>query len=287
MRILLTGATGYLGGWILRALADHHAVTCVVRPGRQSDISSPVLEWDMAGNLPTNLQKFDAIIHAAQSRHYTVFPDGARDVYAVNCGATARLLDFAANHGTKTFCHISSGSVYEPYDQDLSEDAALYPTSLNGASKLAAELLTRPYESVMMISRLRLFFPYGPGQTERLIPGLIDRVKTGNTVSLAGETGLEFTPLFAADIADIATKATVDGWSGTFNVAGPERATLREFVEIIGTFLNIEPKFKSTDESSPRIVPPLDRLAKIYPLSAMTGVTTGLEKTLSQSRRSA
>lgn len=287
MRILLTGATGYLGSWIREALAKSHDVVCTIRPGSKNDLAIPTAEWDLTGDLPTGLPKFDAIIHAAQSRRYTDFPGGAPDVYAVNCGSTARLLDFAAQSGVKTFCYVSSGSVYEPYEQSLSEDAALYPTSLNGASKLAAELLTRPYESAMAISRLRLFFPYGPGQTQRMVPGLIERVRAGNAVSLAGENGLEFSPLFASDIADIVAKAAIEGWTGTFNVAGPETTNLREFVESIGSILGVSPKFESTKAQPPHIVPPLDQLGGIYPLDSMTGVTAGLEQTLAQSGGSA
>jgi nucleoside-diphosphate-sugar epimerase len=283
MRILLTGATGYLGGWIREAVAKSHDVVCTIRPGSKSELAAPTVEWDLSGELPASLPKFDAIIHAAQSRRYTDFPGGAPDVYAVNCGSTARLLDFAAQSGVKTFCYISSGSVYEPYEQSLSEDAALYPTSLNGASKLAAELLTRPYESAMAISRLRLFFPYGPGQTQRMVPGLIERVRTGNAVSLAGENGLEFSPLFASDIADIVAKAAIEGWTGTFNVAGPETINLRGFVEKIGDILGIVPMFESTSATSPHIVPPLDQLRTTYPVDSMTGVAEGLRRTLANS----
>ena len=74
----------------------------------------------------------------------------------------------------------SSGSVYgegldvahesEPFD--LSEPKTAYV-----ASKLAAEVLLRPYASLMHVIVLRLFAPHGHGQpAEMLIPRLVRRV---------------------------------------------------------------------------------------------------------------
>ncbi|MEE2566479.1 NAD-dependent epimerase/dehydratase family protein [Hyphobacterium marinum] len=280
MRILLTGATGYLGGWIRAALARDHDVVCTVRPGSQLPDGGPSVTWDLAGPLPADMPEVDAIVHAAQSRHYTAFPDGAADAFAVNVASTASLLDHAAENRVQRFCFISSGSVYEPYEGKLGEDAALAPTSLNGTTKLAAEILTRAYETLFAVSRLRLFFPYGPGQTGRMVPGLIDRVQTGQPVTLAGENGLEFAPLYAGDIANIVTSAVAEDWRGTFNVEGPEATNLRTFAEAIGTLTGRDVAFEINPVASPRILASSDRLKSRFDVETMTKVRDGLKQTL-------
>jgi nucleoside-diphosphate-sugar epimerase len=287
MRILLTGATGYLGGWIRAELAKRHDVICTVRPDTGLEGLGDTVEWDLSAELPTNMPKVDTIVHAAQSRHYTTFPGGAADAFAVNCASTAKLLDFAARTSVDRFCFLSSGSVYEPFNGSLDETAALAPTSLNGTTKLSAELLTRAYDGVMAVNRLRLFFPYGPGQTERMVPGLINRVRTGEAVTLAGQNGLEFSPLFAGDIATIVAAAVADSWQDTVNVAGRDVIHLRGFADTIGDVLGKPPVFEVKDVESPRIVAPTARLKSRFPVETMTSVRHGLEQTLGADRHTA
>jgi len=284
MRILLTGASGYLGGWIREALARDHEVICTVRPGTVLPDGGPSVTWDLAAPLPADMPKVDAIVHAAQSRHYAAFPEGAPDAVAVNVASTASLLDYAARSGVSRFCLISSGSVYEPYEGALGEDAALAPTSLNGTTKLGAEILTRAYAGLFAVSRLRLFFPYGPGQTGRMVPGLIERVRAGNPVTLDGENGLEFAPLYAGDIARVVSTAVTESWRGSINVQGPETVTLRDFAGTIGKYLGREPVFESAGPTAPRIVAPVDRLKSRFPVETMTGMAKGLEQTITQTR---
>lgn len=281
MRILLTGATGYIGGWILSALARDHDVICAARSSSSSPPAGKIVHWDMTGPLPADMPAVDAVVHAAQSRHYGDFPKGAPDAFAVNCASTSRLLDWAAGTGVKSFCLVSSGSVYEPYEGSLDEAAPLRPTSLNGTTKLAAELLTRAYGSVLAVSRLRLFFPYGPGQTRRMVPGLIDRVKQGEPVTLAGQDGLVFAPLFAEDIAHVVSTAVAARWEGSFNVQGPEIVGLRQFVECIGELTGCAPTFQILDGPPPNIVAPVERLRAQFDISTMTGMREGLQRTLS------
>lgn len=280
MRILLTGATGYLGGWIRGELARRHEVICAVRPGAGGNGIGDTLEWDLSAALPEAMPQVDTIVHAAQSRQYTNFPGGAADAFAVNCASTAQLLDFAARTNVERFCFVSSGSVYEPFSGSLDEDAALAPTSLNGTTKLAAEFLTRAYDDLMAVNRLRLFFPYGPGQTGRMVPGLISRVKAGEAVTLAGPDGLKFAPLFAGDIAKIVAASVMESWTGTMNVQGRDIVHLRDFAEIIGEILGMRPVFEIQDKESPVIVAPDARLKSRFPVETMLSVRAGLEQTL-------
>lgn len=290
MKILLTGATGYIGQHMFKRLCADHDVFITTRKTTASitnrfEQAAGICEWDLGlgTNIPDTFpHSLDGIIHMAQSKFYRTFPEDALDVVNVNVTATAKLLDYASRSGVKQFCHISSGSVYEPYSGTLDETQALTPSSINGSTKAAAEMLVLAYKNVFHVSSHRLFMPYGPGQTERLLQNLIDRVYSGTPVDLAEGIGLTMAPLYIDDTVNIIAQSIEEAWSGTFNLAGRETLTLRAIVNMIAEELDKELIINETDGQAVSLVPPVDRLAKIYDMSTLTPFTDGLRATIDQ-----
>jgi UDP-glucose 4-epimerase len=284
VRVLVTGASGFVGRSVVRALAreGHDAIAAV----RRHEADLPAYEtvvWDIGrAKRPVPLPpKVDAIVHAAQSRSYRSFPTDIDELFRVNVAGACTLLDYAVDTGVSRFCLLSSGTVYEPYRSELREEAALAPTSFLGASKLAAEILAGPYQGKMALSVLRLFFPYGPGQTGRLIPDIIERVRTGRAVELSADgNGLRIAPTYVSDLAEIAVAAVAEGWTGTMNVASPHTISLRELAELAGKLLGQRPVFEMTDREATRIAPVLERLKAHFDMSAFTPIEDGLVRTL-------
>jgi UDP-glucose 4-epimerase len=284
MRVLVTGSTGFVGAHVVRKLIQKgHEVFSVVRaPGALPDHGAPIV-WDLAANkrpegLPTNL---DAIAHVAQSRKYRDFPADASEMFKVNVFGTAKLLDYASHAKVSRFCLISSGTVYEPFRRELKEDAPLEPASYLGATKLAAEHLARPYGALFQLSILRLFFPYGPGQRNRLVPELINRVRNGAPIQLASDgEGLRLVPTFIDDIAEVIATALAEDWSGTVNVSTPIVVTLRQLAESIARTIGANAIFERTEEESKIVVPCLDQLRARFDLNRFTPLDLGLQRTL-------
>ena len=277
MRVLLTGATGFVGRALApRLAASGHEVVAVVRGA--SALPAPV-RWDLGrGAAPRDLpSRVEAVVHAAQSRNYRAFPQDGPELFAVNVAGTAALLDYAVRAGASRFCLLSTGSVYEPFRSGLDEEARLAPTSMLGASKLAAEVVARPYAALFALSILRVFTPYGPGQTGRLIPDLINRVRTGQAVDLSSDgQGVRLAPIFVDDLCAVVVAAVEGAWNATLNVASPRAASLREVAELIGRNCDRTPVFKVGTGARTDLAPPVERLGRLFDLDAMLPLGAGL-----------
>jgi len=284
MRVLITGATGFIGAKLAAKLnkASHEVYALVRNAERRVELCTPVV-WDLGrkgrpASLPTRL---DAIVHGSQSRNYRDFPADAPEMVEVNVCGTAALLDYAASIKVGRFCLISSGTVYEPYLGELHEDAALHPTSLLGATKLAAEILAAPYAELFPLAALRLFFPYGPGQNDRLIPQLIQRVRAGRPIQLSRDgEGLRLVPTFVDDIADVIICALAEAWNGTFNVATPAVVSISKLSALIGEVVGTRPRFEVIARDFPSVVPRLDRLRERFDCSRFTTLEEGIRQTI-------
>lgn len=271
MRVLVTGATGFICAPILRALAGQgHETIAVVRTAAATVEAARTIVWDFERKRrPESLPRdVEAIVHGAQSRNYRTFPGDSGSMFRVNVGGSWSVLDYAAETGVGRFCLLSSGTVYEPYRGPLVEDSTVEPTSFLGATKLAAEVVARPYQKLFALAVLRLFAPYGPGQKSRLVPDIIERVRTGRAVQLAADAaGLWLTPTYVDDIAYIVATAITEAWTGTINVASPKVVSLRQLAETIGALYGRRPVFEVTEHEPVRIVPVLERLGARYDIS--------------------
>lgn len=251
MKILVTGATGFIGTRLIpRLVEEGHDVTCVARSAREKPALAGAHRWlvlDLAAlQVPPESVKADAVIYLAQSRRYREFPDQARDILAVNANAVLTMLDWARSRGVRSFVYASSANVYGAGPEPLVESAPMAPASFYGQTKQIGEMLVGSYAEFFECTTLRLFTVYGHGQAGTLIPSLVDRIRKGDPIQLQGADGLRLSPVVVDEAAHFLAKAIElrsEGRAAVFNLGGPEGLNLRQLSQQIGQAVGREPVF--------------------------------------------
>jgi nucleoside-diphosphate-sugar epimerase len=209
--VLVTGAAGFLGAQIIRALLDRRipAVALVRqrrRAWRLSGLSDlVVVEAEMT--IPDTIVRAieiaqpSTIINAAS---YGV-NHGERDMDAmveVNVTAVHQLLKAALARGARRLIQLGTYSEYGDHPL-LTEDTPLHPKNAYGATKAAASLIVSSSEIARDLDTavLRLFNIWGPMEgRNRLIPAVIRHCQTRKPLNLtSGRQAKDYS--FAPDLA--------------------------------------------------------------------------------------
>ncbi len=175
MRVALTGATGYTGGYLLRALrerGDH--VTALVR--RSSSPSAAgvgaagarLVEGELRdkASLERLVESADAVLHVAAVYRTAGHPDSY--YREVNVDGTRRLLEAAAAGGVKRFVHTSTVGVYgNVANPPADETFPMAPTDIYQETKAEADRLASEFHGrgSLTVTIVRPGAIYGPGET--------------------------------------------------------------------------------------------------------------------------
>ena len=281
MRVIVTGATGFVGRRLVAALADDHELICVVRDRATAASLARVIvvEADLARSSFRQIlpPRADAIIHLAQA--YVPFPERAAEIFQVNAGSTQRLAEYARRAQVRRFILASSGSVYRPSRRPLRESAPTMPAFYHPATKLISEMVLRYYQPYFSIAVLRLFAPYGPGQVNRLIPRMITAVRSGGLVALSRGGEPRINPIYVDDLVRVIRQSLDNAGSYTVNVAGAQVVGMRQLAGMIGREFGRRPKFIHSDaEMAGDLIADTHLMQELFKVDSPVALEEGLAR---------
>lgn len=283
MRVLITGATGFVGSHLIRRLVQTHQLYCITRRNMAelNRLGCSVIEHDLQQALDPSIlpSKIDAIVHLASVN--VPFPDQAFQSFSVIVDSTQRLLDYGRKAGIKRFIFVSSGSVYGFGPTPWREEDPVQLPNFYAVNKYCAELLVTSYKQFFSTCILRLFFPYGPGQVTRRIPMIIERVKHGKPVQIVNGGKPRINPIYIDDLIQILEKAlTLEGHI-VVNVAGDQDIDMKELAMLVGELLGKKPIFEeTTDSHTLDLIGDNQLMHEIFQIDTLIPLQEGLKRTI-------
>jgi UDP-glucose 4-epimerase len=193
--VLVTGASGFVGGAVVRALRNGGAQVTTID---QTAFAAPDVT-SLVGDL-TDPRVRDAavtegltgIVHLAAVTSVLRSVEDPVGVYEANVGATSSLLELARARGVGRFLLSSTNAVVgDVGSAKIREDTPLRPLTPYGATKAACEMLMSAYAGSygMTTTALRLTNVYGPGMRHKdsLVARLMKAARSGATVEIYGD----------------------------------------------------------------------------------------------------
>lgn len=247
MRILVTGASGQLGPYVVDELVrrGHDVVAWSgTSSGQVAGVSlSPVdLTDESAIDRAWSETAVEVVIHlAAQAKPADAFRD-PEHTRRVNVDATAALADQSVRWGSK-LVFTSTDLAFDGENAPYSEDRDACATSVYAQSKFQAERIVLEHADRPVVVRTALMF--GPSRFGA--PNFFDQqvaaLRAGDLPKLFHD---EYrTPLaLCTAAAGLAEAAEVDA-TGLYHLGGPERMSRVEFYERLAAYLGVEAKYEA------------------------------------------
>ncbi len=230
MRLLITGASGYVGAAILKRAPHtwHSAATYFAHPISRDDVAAfrvDVRDTDAVHRLFQALDP-DVVIHTAALM--------TGDMMPTNAQGTQNIAHAAAEHRARLI-HLSSDVIFDGEHAPYAETASPNPITPYAKSKAHAETIVRAELSNAVIVRTSLVYGFEPmdPRTRQTLDGAMPQLFTDEYRC----------PIFVDDLADALIELAQNDYTGIINLAGAQRVSRYAFGIKLAAAFHRAPKF--------------------------------------------
>lgn len=228
MKLLFTGASGFLGNNVCPLLRNNYSVSTI---GLTSQDDYTV---NLAKEIPTLQERYDIVLHAAGKAHSVPKNESERQLFFdVNLQGTKNLCTALEKAGVpQSFIFISTVAVYGCDDgENITEDHVLDGTTAYALSKIQAELYLqewcKKYSVKLGIIRPSLLAGSNPPGN---LGAMINGIRSGRYLSIA-EGRCRKSVLMVQDIARLVPLLAEKG--GIYNVCDSYHPTFHELENVV------------------------------------------------------
>jgi len=260
---IIIGAAGFIGRYL--GHAHHQRGDAVLGMDIEHTVSEREVPYsievcDLTASSVTIPSDTDVVYYLAQSPYFRQFPAHGDHLFAVNTAGALCAAEAATKAGVNTFIYASSGTVYAPTFEPMSESQPTRRDQAYALSKVCAEDALALIGGSMNVLCPRFFGVFGPNQQKgTLVQAITNRIRQGDPVTIEGNpeesediNGLRMSFTFVEDLVHslidlVDVMASGRNLNGPINVAGSEPISIRRLAKEISSVIDIVPIFELAD----------------------------------------
>ncbi|USN46720.1 MAG: GDP-mannose 4,6-dehydratase [Pseudobdellovibrionaceae bacterium] len=267
MKVMVTGASGFVGAHLLHRLGEMPGVSVVAMAHDVADSkSSAALKWlslDITnkGQVRSAVSEYkpNVIFHLAAQSHVPTSFAHPEATFQVNIFGTLNVLEAVKSEAPEcTVINVGSAAIYGKTfksGKSIDEDGALEPLNPYGVSKAASDLLAGQYAASSSVKtiRLRPLNHIGPGQSvDFVVPSFVTQLleikkSGGKGILKVGDLSPERDFLDVRDVVDayvtIMTKRDQIASGEVFNICSGQsfkiETVLKTLIDLIGVDVEV------------------------------------------------
>lgn len=248
MKVFITGASGFIGSHVTRALIDAgHTVMALVTPGdnlwRIKDTLPhfEILQGSLqdTSHIQNHLRSWkpETCIHLAWYAEPGIYLNSKENLNSLQ--GSLNLLQVLSECGCKQFVGAGTCAEYKMKSDMLVETDKTEPETLYAASKLSFQMIGEQIsaQSDMLFAWGRIFYPYGPQEdARRLIPSAILKLIKNEVFSASpGEQMRDY--LHVTDVANAFLALAEKQAAGIFNICPAKPIAVKSLLNMIGELM--------------------------------------------------
>ena len=247
MKILLTGAGGFLGRYVLDCLHRQGVKTVMLgrrRPANADFADFVAADLLTAADLPSLIKAIGAthLLHLAWYTEHGKYWTSPMNLRWVD--VTVRLVEAFCQAGGRQVVVAGTCAEYDWSHGNCREDSTpLNPGTLYGTAKDATRRLVSALCAQHQVACAwgRVFLPFGTGEVrQRLVPSLIEVLqKKREPFGVNAASDRDF--LHAADVAEGFLCLLRNAASGAYNISSGQPVKIAEVVRELARLLNADP----------------------------------------------
>ena len=254
MRVLVIGASGFIGRYLARRLGSTPGIEtyCSYRTHPpendrnhwyQVELTDPVAVEKVFGMI-----RPDLVVHLAAMADVGACEREQAAATAVNVAATAQLARLCRSIGARML-FVSTEYVFDGRRGPYREDDTPNPTTHYGRTKLAAEREAARLDAAGASLRTSIVYGWPSAGRRNFVPSLVDRLRRGETY--LGGTGVMRSPVYVEHLVDGIARLVEDFHPGVHHVAGGDWVSMYYFALAVADEFGLDQGLVSPDEGNP------------------------------------